>query len=186
MLHPQLRESILVQFRDSMRKFKATSDNSFSVVDNSQPYAFGRLNNDIIVLLNSLGITTETLLAKQREYFSWIEGATSDPVKAMDFLSAHGDYAMAERVFLDGLEDRTIISQIQALRTKEVASFRKNDKMRARMIIRKSRLLFGVCDPYQVLKDGEVHVRITDSRKGSTTLTNVDLLVVRNPCLHPG
>jgi hypothetical protein len=54
------------------------------------------------------------------------------------------------------------------------------------MLIHQSRRLFGVCDPYGVLKEGQVHIRITSSRKGGTTPINADVLVVRNPCLHPG
>ena len=53
-------------------------------------------------------------------------------------------------------------------------------------MIHKSRLIFGVCDPYSVLKEGQVHIRITSTRKGPTTPINGDVLVVRNPCLHPG
>jgi hypothetical protein len=53
------------------------------------------------------------------------------------------------------------------------------------MMIHKSRLIFGVCDPYGVLKEGQVHIRIT-TENGATTPINTDVLVVRNPCLHPG
>jgi regulator of nonsense transcripts 1 len=59
----------LAEFRKSMKKFKATSDYSFSVVGYSKPYSFGRLNNDIVVLLSSLGITDEKFLEKQAAYF---------------------------------------------------------------------------------------------------------------------
>ena len=54
------------------------------------------------------------------------------------------------------------------------------------MIIPKSRFLFGTCDPYGVLNEGEVHVRVSGPRKGVTTLKNIEVIVVRNPCLHPG
>jgi hypothetical protein len=37
------------------------------------------------------------------------------------------------------------------------------------MIIQKSRRLYGVCDPFQVLKEGQVHIRITVSREGPAT-----------------
>ena len=75
MIHPELdaAQAHHVHFRDSMRKLKTTADNTFSVVDYSRPYQFSRLNNDIIVLLSALGVTTDILVAKQEAYFQWIK-----------------------------------------------------------------------------------------------------------------
>ncbi|KAJ6509835.1 RNA-directed RNA polymerase [Mycena vulgaris] len=195
MLHPQLDtaratipgETSLVHFRKSMKKFSTTQNTTFSVVDHSCPYSFGRLNNDIIVLLSSLGISDEKLLAKQEEYFRWIREATTDPMAAVDFASSLNEYALAERILLDGLDDAKVTEAIRHLQLKEIGSF-KNDrnKDRSRMIVQKSRLIFGVCDPFGVLREGEVHIRVTTGRKGQTTPIHADVLVVRNPCLHPG
>jgi len=188
MLHPDLdrEKKHLVHFRKSMKKFNTTIANTFSVVDHSTPYAFGRLNNDIIVLLSSLGVTNEKLLAKQQEYFDWIEEAATNHLRAVDFLSCIGKYDDAERVLLDGLDDPRVFQRVQDAQKSEVSKFRKDDgKPRTRMMIHKSRLIFGVCDPYGVLKEGQVHIRIT-TENGASTPINTDVLVVRNPCLHPG
>ncbi|TFK70694.1 RNA-directed RNA polymerase [Pluteus cervinus] len=188
MLHPDLdvEKQHLAEFRKSMKKFTATSNNTFSVVDYSKPYSFGRLNKDIIVLLSSLGISNEALLSKQQEYFKWITEATKDPMTAIDFLSCLDAHSIAEKVLLDGLEDPDVTKKVRSLQMKEVGSF-KNDKekQRERMIVKKSRLVFGVCDPYRVLKEGQVHLRVL-TRKGEATTVHGDVLVVRNPCLHPG
>jgi regulator of nonsense transcripts 1 len=192
MLHPDLdkenhnEKKILVQFRRSMKKFSTVQNHTFSVVGHSVPYSFGRLNNDIIVLLASLGITHEKLLAKQEDYFRWIEDASKDITTAVDFLSCLGHHDVAKDLLLNGWGDRAVSQKILSLQKTEVNSFLKKEKMRSRMMIRKSRLLFGVCDPYRVLKEGQVHIRITTSRKGPSTPINGDVLVVRNPCLHPG
>ena len=188
MLHPELdkEKKHLVHFRKSMKKFTTTTTNTFSVVDYSMPYTFGRLNNDIIVLLSSLGVTNEKLLAKQEEYFDWIEGASTDHLQAVDFLSCIGKHEEAERVLLDGLDDPKAFGKVRDAQKSEVAKFRKDDgKPRTRMMIHKSRLIFGVCDPYRVLKEGRVHIRIA-TPNGASTPINTDVLVVRNPCLHPG
>jgi len=188
MIHPELdREGKhLVHFRKSMKKLTTTTTPTFSVVDNSTPYAFGRLNNDIIVLLSSLGVTNEKLLAKQQEYFDWIEEAATNHLRAVDFLSCIGKYEEAERVLLDGLDNPKVLEKVQNAQKTEISKFRKDDgKARTRMMIHKSRLIFGVCDPYGVLKEGQVHIRIT-TRNGASTPINTDVLVVRNPCLHPG
>ncbi|CAE7099567.1 unnamed protein product [Rhizoctonia solani] len=192
-IHPQLDQAAQhhVHFRDSMRKLKTGADNTFSVVDYSKPYQFGRLNNDIIVLLSALGITNEVLSAKQDAYFDWIQSASKDIASAMNFLSALGKHDLAERVFMDGLDgfgNEDIKKQIRNAQVEEVNAFQKPEtgKDRSRIFLLQSRHLFGVCDPYGILEEGEVHVRVMEPRKGITTLSNIDLMVVRNPCLHPG
>jgi len=188
MLHPQLdrEKKHLVEFRHSMKKFSTTENTTFSVVDFSKPYAFGRLNNDIIVLLSSLGITNENFLKKQNEYHDWITEASQDAAKAVDFLSCLGQYPLAETVLLKGLDDPDVSSKLRKFQNDELGKFRKGEKPRAPIIVHKSRLLFGVCDPFQVLREGEVFIRISVARRGETTPIHGDVLVVRNPCLHAG
>ena len=188
MLHPPLDDvrSHHVQFRKSMKKFNAKVKPTFSILDYSTPYAFGRLNNDIVVLLSSLRIPDETFMKKQEEYFAWISEASQDITCAIDFLSSLKRYSLAEKVLLDGIDSPDVSRSIRRLQMQEVKSFRKNDKMRVRMLVQKSRHLYGVCDPFGVLKEGEVFVKVTVGGKGPTSITNTNLLVVRNPCLHPG
>jgi hypothetical protein len=190
MLHPLMdkeEKGCLIQFRPSMNKFATDISQTFSVVDYSKPYAFGRLNNDIIVLLSSLGVTNEKLLNKQETYFQWIAEASQNVTHAIDFLSCLGEHALVENVLLKGLDYHRVSTRVRSLQSGEIANFRgKNDKQRARMIIHKSRLLFGVCDPFRVLREGEVFIRITFGRRGAATPIHGDVLVVRNPCLHPG
>lgn len=189
MLHPQLdsERKYLAQFRSSMKKFTTDVDHRFSVVNHSKPYVFGRLNNDIIVLLSSLGVSNDAIRAKQQEYLNWIEAASADPVKAIDLLYCLGQYGLADNVLLKGLDDPTVFQQVTKAQASEIAGFKRGgDKFKSRMMIRCSRRLYGVCDPYGVLREGEVHIRITVSRKGETTPIHADVLVVRNPCLHPG
>jgi len=189
MLHPQLKDTpYLAQFRKSMKKFNTDMDNSFSVVGHSRPYTFARLNNDIIVLLSSLGVSNENLLAKQQEYFDWVAGAADDPTKAVDFLSSLDQYPLAERALLDGVDNPDVRKKIQSLQNAEVSKAKddRTGRFKSRMIIHKSRRLYGVCDPYQVLKEGEVHIRVTTARKGPSTPIHGDVIIVRNPCLHPG
>ncbi|RDX43226.1 RdRP-domain-containing protein [Lentinus brumalis] len=186
MLHPELNKQCVAQFRASQKKFRATTDNTFSVVAYSVPYSYARLNNEIVVLLSSLGIPPETFLQRQTQYHEWIRDAATDWQVAFNILCARKQYEAAERLLLDGLESPEVQKKIRSVQMAEIGSFKKNDKFRARMIIPKSRFLFGVCDPYSVLNEGEVHVRVSVPRKGATTLKNTEVLVVRNPCLHPG
>lgn len=198
MLHPKMdvenrnRDGVtehihLAEFRKSMKKFKATGDNSFSVVGYSKPYSFGRLNNDIVVLLSCLGVSNDKFLEKQEQYFQWMQDAIVDVASAVDFLTSTDKYALAEKVFLDGLTE-THLREIRKLQMDELSRHhdKETNKFKTRMLIQKSRRLYGVCDPLQVLKEGQVHIRITAGRKGPATPIHGDVLVVRNPCLHPG
>ncbi|KAI0666961.1 RNA dependent RNA polymerase-domain-containing protein [Trametes maxima] len=186
MVHPELQKDCVAQFRASQRKFRATNDNTFSVVAYSIPYSYARLNNEIVVLLSSLGITPETFIKRQEEYHGWIRSASSDWQVAFNILCALGHFEAAEKLLIHGIEAPEVQARIRAAQMAEISSFKKKEKFRARMIIPKSRFLFGVCDPYGVLQEGEVFVRISAPRKGATTITNTEVLAVRNPCLHPG
>ncbi|KAJ3824830.1 RNA dependent RNA polymerase-domain-containing protein [Lentinula raphanica] len=192
MIHPDMdqEKKHLIEFRKSMKKFKSTIDDTFAVVGYSTPYSFGRLNNDIVVLCSSLGITNEVFLAKQEAYFNWIEQATSDVIKGFEFLASQGPkyFEDANRLVLDGFTP-DLLRTIRGAQNSELAAFKKNDdlkKERVRMLVHKSRRLYGVCDPHRILREGEVHVRVMTSRNGCSTIIGTDVIVVRNPCLHPG
>jgi regulator of nonsense transcripts 1 len=63
----------------------------------------------------------------------------------------------------------------------------KREEQKTRILIPKSRLLFGVCDPYGLLKAGECFVRVTlEETGGPMTVSGANVLISRNPCLHPG
>lgn len=99
---------------------------------------------------------------------------------------------LVEKLLLEGVESvhATLKSLVKEEYTRMI---NKYDEQRCRIVIPKSRLLFGVCDPtakegFQgLLKDGECFVRITRDGDGRAhSIVNTEVLVTRNPCLHPG
>jgi hypothetical protein len=190
MVHPPLDSERQghVHFRKSMKKFAATANNTFSIVGHSQPYVYARLNNDIVTLLSALGITNEMFMNKLHSYLEWLKKVPTDLNAALDFLSSVGQHGEAERVLLEGLDSPKIQGVLVDALKKEIASFKKGDtdKDRLRLLVQESRFLYGVCDPFQVLEEGEVFVRVTMPRGGPRTIHSCPVLVVRNPCLHPG
>lgn len=176
----------LLKMRKSMKKFHATKDNSFAVVEHSKPYSYGFLNDEHIVLLEALGVTRETLLRKQDEHFQLLASARTDFREAFRFLSYVNKPELAEKLLLDGIE--SVTPQIDKLIGAEHAKMvNKRNEQRCRIFVGRSRLLFGVADAWGVLKEGECHVRITLEGNGQAqTLTNTEVSVIRNPCLHPG
>ena len=159
----------------------------------SQPYAFGYLNDEVVTLLYSLGISTETLLRKQFDYLSFLQNVLhGDPRASFQFLSFFDRLDLAERLLLEGTE--SILPNLRSLVNQENAKMlNKRQEERCRILIPRSRLVFGVCDPTSKnggrgrLKEGECFVRITlDGDGRARTIINTEVLVTRNPCLHPG
>ncbi|CAG8588938.1 9252_t:CDS:10, partial [Acaulospora colombiana] len=190
MIHPPLdkEQQGHVHFRKSMKKFTATSNDTFSIVGHSQPYVYARINSDIATLLSALGVTNETFLRKLHSYLDWLKKVLTELNAALDFLSSVGQHPEAERVLLEGLDSPKVQTVLTDALTKEIKSFKKGDtnKDRIRFLVHKSRYIFGVCDPFQVLEEGEVFVKVTMPRGGPRAIHSCPVLVVRNPCLHPG
>lgn len=61
------------------------------------------------------------------------------------------------------------------------------DKQKCRILVPQSRLLFGICDAWEVLKEGQCAFKVTRDGDGLPyALKNTEVLVTRNPFLHPG
>ena len=202
-IEPHMQAGIWLELRKSMRKFTGTSDLTFAVVEYSkvcfflqsfrlsnknfsQPYIYGYLNDEIILLLHSLGIRTEILLQKQNEHFHLMEQARTDPVVAFRFLNSLGRNDLAEKLLLQGVD--SIKKALGSLIGQEYGKMlTKHEDQKCRILLPKSRLLFGVCDPRATLKPGECFLRVTNDGDGiARPIIGASVLVARNPCLHPG
>ncbi|KAL2063554.1 hypothetical protein VTL71DRAFT_5359 [Oculimacula yallundae] len=183
---PTMKGETVLKFRKSMKKFSGGSDTSFSVVDYSKPYGFGYLNDEVLLLLHALGIENSVFLRKQVEHFQFLNEATQDPRAAFRFLTYSNKLDLAEKVLMDSLE--SVRPTVAKLVNAEFArTLNKRDEQRCRILVPKSRLLFGVCDAWDVLKEGECAVKVTQDGDGQPrALHGMDVLVTRNPCLHPG
>ena len=144
------------------------------------------MNDEIVLLLHALGIQEEVLVKKQSEHFDFLSKATSDPLFAFRLFAWTGRPDLAEQLLLEGLESvKTRVVSI--VNSEHSRALNKRDEQRCRILIPKSRLLFGVCDAWNILKDGECAVRITSDGDGQPrALKDMEVLVTRNPCLHPG
>jgi regulator of nonsense transcripts 1 len=151
-----------------------------------QPYSYGHLNDETVILLNALGISHEVLLKKQDDHFNLLANATSSYQDAFRFLSYINRPDLAEKVLLESI--RSMKPQVQRLVNVEYSKMlNKKSTQRCRIFVLQSRLLFGVCDAWGVLEEGECAVKVTMENNGQAyTLNNTEVLVTRNPCLHPG
>ncbi|KAF4959413.1 hypothetical protein FSARC_10738 [Fusarium sarcochroum] len=151
------KQKALLKLRKSMKKFSGGDNHSFAVVDYSK-----------------------------QDHFHLLSSAKTDFRDAFRFLSYINRPDLAERVLLDGSEK--IKPQIHRLVNVELGKMlNKRDQQRCRIFVQKSRLLFGVCDAWDVLKEGECAVKVTMEENGQPyALKGTEVTVIRNPCLHPG
>jgi hypothetical protein len=159
----------------------------------AQPYSFGFLNDEIVLLLHALGITTGTLLKKQSDFLNFLQSVSSGDVRStFQFLSFMNRFELGELLLLEG--NGAISRTVQQMVQREYSRMlNKRNQQRCRIIIPKSRLLYGVCDPtgrrgaVPKLRSGTCFLRITEFGNGQArTVINTEVLVTRNPCLHPG
>lgn len=139
-----------------------------------------------MLLLHSLGISEDVLHRKQREYFDFLSAAVTNPITAFQFLTYTNNMELAERVLIDGIEP--LKDQLSKLIKQELSKLlNKRGVEKCRIMVPRSRLLFGVCDATNVLKEGECAVKVTMDGDGQpVALKGMEVLVTRNPCLHPG
>lgn len=126
------------------------------------------------------------ILKKQEEHLSFLAEALHDPRAAFRLLSYLNMPDLAETILIDSLESvRPHVAKL--IRAEYDKMLNKKDEQKCRILIPKSRLLFGVCDAWGVLKEGECAVRVTMDGDGAPrALTGTEVIVTRNPCLHPG
>lgn len=89
-------------------------------------------------------------------------------------------------MLIDGIE--SVQPQIRKLVNAELGKMlNKREEQRCRIFVLKSRLLFGVCDAWDVLKEGECAIKVTMESDGVPyALKGTEVAVIRNPCLHAG
>ena len=205
-LNPNLeRGKILV--RPSQIKFKTKFDCGLGVAGFSQPYTFGHLNKQFIILLSGLGVPDQSFLEIHDELFSLLEKMTSDKEAAMVIMQWKNKFEVSKLLMrMSALEFTTLSISGRGKREELYKEGKATDVMRVlintrqrliesdtkrnpdgsekeklKILVRKSRLLYGVCDqPSGGLQYGQCQVRIT-SEGGLVTSLKGKAVVARSP-----
>ncbi|KAJ4289446.1 hypothetical protein N0V88_006926 [Collariella sp. IMI 366227] len=183
-------KTVFLKMRRSMKKFAGGDDYSFSVVEHSKSHTYGYLNDEVIVLLHALGVNREIIKKKQEGHFGFLADASRNPPSAFRFLSYLNMPHLAEKVLLESLD--SVRSKVQGLIKNEYAKMlNKRGEQKCRILIPKSRLLFGVCDAWDVLKEGECAVKVTmDGDRQPSALKGCEIDVIpatlSRPTQYPG
>ena len=184
MVDPNLKGAKQLVIRESMKKFNPGSKpfQEMWLCNWSQPYSYGNLNCQFIMLFSALGVETEVFLQKQREHFEQLERMTDDPDVAAKMLLWRNEPDLASRVAKYSSDSRNEFKGDQHLQNEltrlQNKLYSKLEKLH--LLIPESRNVFGVCDPLNVLQYGECFFRPTV--RGSPMTLRGKVRVAKNPC----
>lgn len=206
------RDQVKVQFRKSMKKFAIPDERmrrtctTFGVVKFSRPYTVGYLNKQIIMLLADSGVNHNYLTGLQSDFYSMLRELCGTAQSTEYYLRIKGESKMLEWLHNYGLESHRLQRELKSLRIKEIkkmqkdnvadegghddasASLQQTSKCKLRVLVPRSRLVFGVCDPLNELEYGECVFQPTlfDEVQLGEFQAAQEVMVVRNPCYYPG
>ncbi|CAF3472132.1 unnamed protein product [Rotaria socialis] len=172
-------EDETIQIRPSMKKFTSTISTCLYVCDDgySKP-KLGFLIKQFIMLLSGLNIPDEIFFKIQKEHFDEIVTMCDDMNVAMKYSLYFDRIDLVYHLLSNDIQ--LIQSELQILRKKALESVEK-----LKIPITKSRLALGVCDPFGVLKPGEVYFRPTFNGRQFMIDSKI-CFVAKSPSYHLG
>ena len=176
---------------------------TFGVVKCSRPYTMGYLNKQITMLLADSGVNHRYLTGLQNDFHSTLRELCGTAQSAEYYLRIKGERKLVNWLNDYGLESHRLQRELKALRAKEVKKMQKdnnavdtsdeailtqNSKCKLRVLVPKSRIVFGACDPFNELEYGQCVFQPTlfDEVQFAEFEAAHEVMVVRNPCYHPG
>lgn len=108
-----------------------------------QPYTYGYLNDEVILLLHTLGVSAEVFLRKQKEHFQRLQESVTEPTVAFTFLCSLNRFDLAEKLVLHGIE--RVSGALRSLVADEHKKMlNKREDQKCRILVPESRLVFGM------------------------------------------
>ncbi|KAJ7592653.1 RNA-dependent RNA polymerase [Mycena floridula] len=185
----------VLRIRPSQEKF-ASSSITFDVAATSKRPGVTYLNRPLIKLLEDLGVAPQTFLDIQRKAVQGLEVALTGYSLAGNMLGENNLassfrgaalftnlYEMLDIDFNSSPKDNIDFFKRAAM--VGITHCLRDIKFRARILV-EGPTLIGVCDVWNILKEGEIYVNQDNfKRKGRTALQG-KVLVTRSPVIHPG
>ncbi|KAK3729796.1 hypothetical protein QZH41_003409 [Actinostola sp. cb2023] len=195
---------VKVEFRNSMKKFNFEHRDLFNnmtsvgVLDFSRPYTNGYLGPKDVMLLADGGVSRDYLSQLQDEYYSLLENLCTSKTQAAYYLQTTGREDLLRMLNSEGLA--AVKEDLAKIREEEITKIQGEDidKMESKpsyqastvvnVLVPKSRLVMGVCDPYAKLEHGQCHFSPTLlSPEEQKDFAEVDRVVVfRESSYYPG
>lgn len=170
----QIEPNTLI-LRESMKKFD--SDHKVLEVVSYSQYTGCKLNRQIIILLEALGINKNVFLEMQ-------DKTITDEILYGGFL----DSVLHKSAYSNIFSGESHILKMEEASAKKHFTDLAN---KSRIFTCKGRILMGVLDEYNVLRENEVFIKVSPCTNCSCGSNTVEIIlgmtiVCKNPCLHPG
>lgn len=160
--------------RNSLIKY--SSEHRVFELLNPSEFRFGFLNRQLIMLLNTLGTPDEIFITLHHEM---LQNINEDCKAFFCCMRAMNLSNLAMRCLdkLMSFHTEPLACEIKSLLLKRsLNQLRKKQKI----FLRKSACIIGVIDEKRVLNYGECFLKVTEG------IIEGDVVVAKNPCLHPG
>ena len=168
-----------IEVRESMYKFRSESVDVEVVSTNTVSNMY--LNRNIVLLLSSMGIKDEVFEIKLLNYLENInkllyveEEARKELANYFPTIQLYHDFSVLDIEFFRKLLEKIYERKIKLLNKCQIK-------------IEESVVLLGVVDEYACLHENEVYFQYAlPGRECKELPDGKEILIFRNPCLHPG
>ena len=181
-----------VQLHESMQKFdiQEAIKNAITfmcVVDHSRPHENGYLDILLTMLLIDRGVLAEYIKSLQKDYYKLLKKMCKDKASADFFLRLTGRSCSVNRNLTTQLRHDEIDKMIDYVDDPEHEPPKLKRVPRTYILVPKSRMVFGVCDPHGELNYDECYFKPTLFNDESEEFANKSKVIVACiPCYHPG
>ena len=181
-----------VQLHESMQKFdiQGAIKNAITfmcVVDHSRPHENGYLDIVLTMLLIDRGVLAEYIKGLQKDYYKLLKKMCKDKASADFFLRLTGRNCSMNPNLTTQLRQDEIDKMIDYVDDPEHEPPKLKRVPRTYILVPKSRMVFGVCDPHGELNYDECYFKPTLFNDESEDFANKSKVIVACiPCYHPG
>ena len=188
----RLNVSHQVQLHESMQKLdiQEAMKNAITficLVDHSKPHENGYLDILLTMLLIDRGVLAEYIKSLQKDYYKLLKKMCKDKASADLFLRLTGRNCSVNRNLTKQLRQDEIDKMIDYVEDPEHEPPKLKRVTRTYILVPKSRVVFGVCDPYGELNYDECYFKPTLFHDESEEFANKSKVIVACiPCYHPG
>ena len=189
---PNVSHDHQVQLHESMQKFdiQEAIKNAITfmcVVDHSRPHENGYLDILLTMLLIDRGVLAEYIKSLQKDYYKLLKKMCKDKASADFFLRLTGRNCSVNRNLTTQLRQDEIDKMMDYVDDPEHEPPKLKRVPRTYILVPKSRMVFGVCDPHGELNYDECYFKPTLFNDESEEFANKSKVIVACiPCYHPG
>ncbi|KAJ4705775.1 RNA-dependent RNA polymerase [Melia azedarach] len=179
--------STKLSLRKSMCKYKSDST-SLDILGHSK-YQQCFLNRQLITLLSTLGVNDDVFERKQRDGVAQLDAILTDRAKAyeaLELMSLGENTHVLKELLMCGYKPDSepfLSMMLQTFRASNLLELRT----RTRIFVQNGRAMMGCLDETGTLEYGQVFIQYSsNNQSGQLNILRQNVVVAKNPCLHPG